>query len=492
MNGALPKGRQLFQKIRGDFIGLNTQYRVVSGETSTRVYLDSTATTLMMKVAHDVMEDFYKHYANTHSLLHFGAKISTKEYAWAHRRILAFMKADPEVYTCFFTGSGTTAGMNRLARVLRDIRPDKNVAVVSIMEHHSNDLPHRKHMKEVDHIPLNSRDGKLGCVCLESLEKTLQKNEGRVNYVAMTGVSNVTGIVNPINEAAEVAHRYGALFIVDGAQLAAHVPVTMSVPDNPEQNIDALVFSGHKTYVPGSPGAVIARKDLLEQIEPEEVGGGMVEDVFVDRYVVKETFPDREEAGTPNIPGAVGLAAAMDVLDRISMELLRDEETQLINSALDQLMKIEDVVIYGETDTELCDRVASISFNITGLDHGLVAAVLNDYFNVAVRNDCFCAHPYVKEMIMDDLLDYVESVDMKDIEQVYHLKRGMVRASFALYSTEEDVAALIIAVKDIASRKDYYQSQYEVDSCENYVHKSFCFDHTQTFSVEDSISVLVS
>ena len=218
----------------------------------------------------------------------------------------------------------------------------------------------------------------------------------------------------------------------------------------------------------------------------------MVEDVFVDRYVVKEAFPDREEAGTPNIPGAVGLAAAMDVLDRISMELLRDEETQLINSALDQLMKIEDVVIYGETDTELCDRVASISFNITGLDHGLVAAVLNDYFNVAVRNDCFCAHPYVKEMIMDDLLDYVESVDMEDIEQVYHLKRGMVRASFALYSTEEDVAALIIAVKDIASRKDYYQSQYEVDSCENYVHKSFCFDHTQTFSVEDSISVLVS
>ena len=158
----------------------------------------------------------------------------------------------------------------------------------------------------------------------------------------------------------------------------------------------------------------------------------------------------------------MGLAAAMDVLDRISMELLRDEETQLINSALDQLMKIEDVVIYGETDTELCDRVASISFNITGLDHGLVAAVLNDYFNVAVRNDCFCAHPYVKEMIMDDLLDYIESVDMEDIEQVYHLKRGMVRASFALYSTEEDVAALINAVKDIASRKDYYLSQYVV------------------------------
>ena len=492
MNNGLPKGQQLYEKVRNDFIGLNTQYKVATGKTSTRVYLDSSATTLMMKVAHDVMEDFYKHYANTHSLLHFGAKISTREYDWAHRRILSFVKADPEVYTCFFTGSGTTTGMNRLARILRDIRPDKDVAIVSIMEHHSNDLPHRKHMKKVGHIPLKSNNGKLGCVCLESLEKILQKNEGRVNYVAMTGVSNVTGIVNPINKAAEVAHRYGVLFIVDGAQLASHVPVKMSVPENPEQNIDALVFSGHKTYVPGSPGAVIARKDLLEQIEPAEVGGGMVEDVFVDRYEVKKVFPDREEAGTPNIPGAVGLAAAVDVLDRISMKLLWDKETQLINSALDQLMKIDGVVIYGETDTELCDRVASISFNITGLDHGLVAAVLNDYFNVAVRNECFCAHPYVKEMILDDLLDYVESVDMEDIEQIYHLKRGMVRASFALYSTEEDVATLISAVKDIASRKDYYQSQYEVDNSKNYVHKSFYFDHTETFSVEDAISALLS
>ncbi|HIO89883.1 MAG TPA: aminotransferase class V-fold PLP-dependent enzyme, partial [Candidatus Marinimicrobia bacterium] len=99
MNNGLPKGQQLYEKVRNDFIGLNTQYKVATGKTSTRVYLDSSATTLMMKVAHDVMEDFYKHYANTHSLLHFGAKISTREYDWAHRRILSFVKADPEVYT---------------------------------------------------------------------------------------------------------------------------------------------------------------------------------------------------------------------------------------------------------------------------------------------------------------------------------------------------------------------------------------------------------
>ena len=484
MNHMLPTGQKLYEKIREEFLGINTQYSVATGEKTPRIYLDSTATTLMMQVAHDVMEDFYHHYANTHSLLHFGARIATREYDWAHQKILSFMNADPDIYTCFFTGSGTTAGMNRLARVLRDIRPDRTVAIVSIMEHHSNDLPHRKHMEEVDHIPLMSTNGKLGFVCLDSLEEILKKHQDSVNYVAVTGVSNVTGIVNPINEAAAIAHEYGALFIVDGAQLAAHVPIKMSVPDNAAQDIDALVFSGHKTYVPGSPGVVIARKDLLQQIEPEEVGGGMVEDVFVDRYVVKDSFPDREEAGTPNIPGAVGLAAAVDVLDRIGMEFLWEKEKTLINSALDLLMEIDDVVIYGETNHDLCDRVASISFNIKGMDHGLVAAVLNDYFNIAVRNECFCAHPYVKEMIIDDLLDYVETVNIDDIEQVYQLKRGMVRASFALYSSEADINALITAVKDMSKRKDYYRSQYEIDSSDEYVHSSFRLDHAESFSVQ--------
>ena len=186
-------------------------------------------------------------------------------------------------------------------------------------------------MKEVIHTPVKDMDGNMGCVCLDSLEQLLKENEGRINYVALTGVSNVTGIVNPVNEAAELAHKYGALMLVDGAQMLAHMPVHMTVPNNPVQNIDALVFSGHKTYVPGSPGVVIARKDILNQIEPEEVGGGMVQDVFVDRYEVKNFFPDREEAGTPNIPGAIALAAAIDVLDRIGMDFLQEEEERLMN-----------------------------------------------------------------------------------------------------------------------------------------------------------------
>lgn len=485
-------GPALYEKIRRDFIGLDTTYTLATGKKTRRVYLDSTATTLMMRCAQEVVTRFFRHYANTHSLLHFGAKISTREYEWAHGRILSFVSADPEIYTCFVTGSGATAGVNRMARVFRDIRPDRKTAIVSIMEHHSNDLPHRKHMKRVIHVPVNVTNGKMGCVSLRSLESLLKENRDTVNYVAMTGVSNVTGIINPINEAAEVAHAYGALFLVDGAQLLAHIPVRMTVPENPGQNIDALVFSGHKTYMPGSPGCVVARKDLLSQVEPAEVGGGMVEHVYKETYEVKTTFPDREEAGTPNIPGLIGLAAAIDILDRIGMDFLKNEEEALIMNALERLLMIPDVIVYGEADPRLCERTASISFNVKDMDHGLVAAVLNDFFNIAVRNECFCAHPYVKEMIGDGVPEAIDIDDPEERERIYHLKQGMVRASFALYSTGEDVEALEAALKEICRHKDRYRSQYHLDIHGNYVHNSFEFNHAKEFSVQNCLVEFIS
>ena len=424
---------KLLAKVAADFIGLDTVYTLANGKKSQRIYLDSTASTLMMGAAHDAVEAFYEHYANTHSILHFSAHISSKQYQWAHERILSFLKADPEIYTCFFTGSGTTAGINRLARVFRDYRPDQHIALISLMEHHSNDLPHRKHAGEVVHIPLKSHSsGQPGCLDKKSLEENLKKYRDRVNYVAITGISNVTGIINPIYDIAELAHDYGALVLIDGAQMAAHMPVQMSGHSNASRNIDAFVFSGHKTYVPGSPGAVLCRKEILMAIEPEELGGGMVEDVFVDKYIIKDYFPDREEAGTPNIPGAIALAAAIEVMDRVGMETIYQEEEKLVRDTMERMKKIPGIIIYGETDSDKCSRAGSISFNIKGMHHGLAAAVLNDYFNIAVRNECFCAHPYVKELILDDMLDAITDIPDEEIESKYKLLAGMVRASFGI------------------------------------------------------------
>ncbi|MCH7762302.1 MAG: aminotransferase class V-fold PLP-dependent enzyme [Candidatus Marinimicrobia bacterium] len=482
----------LLSKVAADFIGLDTVYKTADGRKSRRIYLDSTASTLMMCAAHDAVEAFYNHYANTHSILHFSARISSEQYQWAHERILSFIKADPETYTCFFTGSGTTSGINRLARVFRDYRPDRHIALISLMEHHSNDLPHRKHAKEVIHIPLDSHEGRPGCINMEALEYELKKNKGRVNYVAVTGVSNVTGIINPIYDIAELAHEYDALILVDGAQLVAHLPVQMSGHKNPNRNIDALVFSGHKTYVPGSPGAVICRKKILENIEPEEVGGGMVENVYVESYEVKTKFPDREEAGTPNIPGAIGLATAIDVLDRIGMQKIFEDEEKLVLAAMDKLQKISGVIIYGEIDSHICPRAASISFNVKGMDHGLVAAILNDYHNIAVRNECFCAHPYVKEMILDDLLEATETIAEEDFEEVFKLKSGMVRVSFGLYNTMADVDILDKALIDITGNAESYIAQYHVDGEGNYRHNHFKLENENHFSISEFIDKYIN
>jgi len=488
------KGRDLFHLVAEDFIGLDTTYPVATGAETRRVYLDSTASTLMMGTAHRTINVFLRHYANTHSLMHNSAMLATRAYAWAHDRILSFVGADPQRYTCFFTGSGATAGLNRMARVFRDFsrqgtaaEPIKDTVLVSIMEHHSNDLPHRKHLGRVIHLPVSLDHGAMGCVDLGRIERILREEQGRVNYIAITGVSNVTGIINPIHRIARLAHRYGVLILVDGAQMVAHIPVKMSGHADPLEDIDALVFSGHKTYVPGSPGVVIARREHLAAIEPGEVGGGMVERVSTERYTVSPRFPDREEAGTPNIPGAIGLAAALEVLDRIGMDVLTRAEEELIAYALERLQGIPQVSIYGSADMSSCPRAASISFNVADLHHSLVAAVLNDYHNIAVRNECFCAHPYVIEMIPDLSAEYLAMSD-EELAASCLPRPGMVRASFGLYSTREDVDLLAEGVADIIRNADRYKSLYGLGPDLEYHHKTFSSSAHERFSIPGMVT----
>ena len=238
-------GKKLLDKIKTDFIGLETEYIVATGEKKRRIYLDTTASSLMMGVANRSANEFLKHYSNTHSLLHFSAKISTKNYEWIHNRILDFVNADHDEYTCFFMGSGVTAGMNRIAKTLNRLRPDRDMVLVSIMEHHSNDLPHRKHGGKVIHVPTYTDLDNMGSMNIEILEKYLKQFHDRINYVSVTGLSNVTGIINPINEIAKIAHKYDVYVVVDAAQMAAHVPIYMNGIKDLSESIDVLLFSGH-------------------------------------------------------------------------------------------------------------------------------------------------------------------------------------------------------------------------------------------------------
>ncbi len=477
------RGRSLLERVRRDVVGLETRYRLADGRESRRVYLDSTATTLKLAAVERVAQAFLPHYSNTHSLLHFGAKLSTESYHWAHEKVLEFVRADPKEFAAIFLGSGATAGFNRVARTLSRQFPERDVVITTMMEHHANDLPHRAHFGKVVHVGSKLDGWRTGCLDLDQLEKALQEHQGRVAYVTATGVSNVTGIVNPVERIAELAHQYDTLCMIDAAQMAAHIPMQMSFPDAPEKEIDLLCFSGHKIYAPGSPGVLVTRRSLFDGVEPCEMGGGIVDHVFIDNYVMTQALPEREEAGTPDIVGAIELAASLEVLDRIGMKLLQEEEDLLIRQTIDALEAMPEVTVYGVICPNAVERVGCVTFNIEGIEHGLTAAILNDYHNIAVRNECFCAHPYVKDMITLDLERRLDDFDDDEIEAIAEQSKGMVRASFGLYSTAEDVERLVAGVRDIIARHSEYAPLYERLEDGDYRHLQFRFDPAQHFSV---------
>ncbi len=255
------------------------------------------------------------------------------------------------------------------------------MVLVSLMEHHANDLPHRKHARTVVHIPLTGTAPTLGAVDLAALERLLEQYRGRVNYVAVSATSNVTGIINPVHDIAALVDAHGAWARADVSEHLAHAPLPVSDTGAEERKLDALVFSGHKLYAPGSPGVAVVRRTLLENEEPDEVGGGMVEDVHPSGYQISVRFPDREEAGTPNIIGAVQLGAVLNVLQQADMEQVHAAEQRLLRRLLAALAEIPEVRIYGDPDLSRTPRLGTVAFNLEGLEHGRVAAVLNDYHN---------------------------------------------------------------------------------------------------------------
>jgi selenocysteine lyase/cysteine desulfurase len=464
---------RLLDLLRRNFAGLDTGYRLADGRVTRRHYLDSAASTLALDCARAVVDELLPHYANTHSTLHFSARIASHAYAWAHEQVLRFVRADPDRYTAFFAGGGCTAPLNRLARTLAARRPERPVVLVSLMEHHANDLPHRKHAGKVVSIPLTGAGQALGAVDPAALERLLEQYRGQVNYVALAAASNVTGIVNPVHDLAALAHAHGAWVVVDASQHLAHAPLPISDTGAVERELDAVVFSGHKLYAPGAPGGAIVRRTVLAGGEPDEVGGGMVEEVRLSNYQVTARFPDREEAGTPNLLGAVQLGAVLNALQRVGMERIHAVEQRLSRRLLAELAAVPGARIYGDLELERTPRLGTVAFKLDGLDHGLVAAVLNDYHNIAVRNGCFCAHPYVRELLRPELWALDLDPDAEDAAALLKPWQGMVRASLGLYTTDEDIDALLAGIRDLLARPDDYRALYVTDADGDFHHRTF-------------------
>ena len=426
--------------------GLDTPIQHGSGRMAPAVNLDNAATTPPFKAVAEEVQRQLRYYGSVGRGTGQKSRHSSVVYAEGRGTVLDFVNADKGKYSVFYANS-TTDGINKLASALTNPKDrngehiDEEVLVVSTrMEHHANDLPWRERAHTV-HAEVDAETGRL---ILADFERLLQHDAYRrmVKYVAVTAASNVTGYVNDVHAIAKSAHKHGAKIIVDGAQIVAHREFSMAGKDR-DEDIDFFVFSAHKMYSPYGGGAVVGLKDVLNDRLPQYYGGGMVVTVNDDAVIYADE-PDLYEAGSPNVPGVVGMLKAIGTLREIGFGYIEKHEQVLLRRALDGLSEIKGVRLYGDSK-QISDRVGILVFNIDGQAPECVANELARRAGIAVRHAAFCAHPYVRRLERQDWLG-----------DSCRPPAGMVRASFGVYTTEEDVDLLVSTVREIAESRQIF------------------------------------
>src|SRR5712691_10983547 len=378
-------------------------------------------------------------YSSVHRGTGYKSRLSTEAYEQARELVAKFLGVDETDQVVIFV-KGTTDALNRIAAA--EARLDVRQVLVTEMEHHADLLPWRHRS---GHMMVGLSDE--GHIDLEAIEHSLKSAQGKISLVALCGASNVTGFVSPIHEVAELAHRYGARISVDAAQLAPHHRIDVR-PAADAGHLDFVSLSGHKMYAPYGAGVLVAPRDFFAGA-PEVMGGGAISIVTWDDTVWAD-LPDREEAGSPNVIGAVALGVAIETLVELGFDDMLHHEVELGTSLLTRLSRIPGVGVLGGPDAQAgAKRLGLASFVVQGLHHGLVAAALSHEWGIAVRNGCFCANPYVFHLLHMDK----KAVDAVEGEVTAgHRKSlpGAVRASLAPYNTASEVDRFVDAVTHIA------------------------------------------
>jgi selenocysteine lyase/cysteine desulfurase len=427
------------QKIRADFPILNRTFKVFGQPNRVPlIYLDHAASTHPPKYVMNSHSEFMQnHYANIHRGMHYLSQEASIVFDTVPEIISDFIGGCDDG-SCVTMCSNTTDALELVAYAEKDT---PGVTLTTEMEHHSNDLVHRKY-GSVIHAGLTP-DGALD---IEDLECKFKENT--IKLLAVTGASNVTGYMPPIHKLARIAHDYGARILVDAAQLLAHHPIDVYSVDNPE-HIDYLAAAGHKAYAPFGSSFLFGPREILNSVNPRIPGGGTV------RYVTTEDVlwvdsPERHQGGTPNIGGAVAFASAVLFLKGFGMSNIREHEKELLERLYNKLKNIGGVHIYGPTD--ISNKIGVVPFNIEGLYHSQVALMLNWERAIACRNGCFCAHPYLHNLLT---ISEVEQFKKQIRAGENPILPGAVRASLGLYNNQKEVDIFIETVTDIVSGKVY-------------------------------------
>lgn len=385
------------------------------------VYLDSAASSQKPVQVIEALNTYYrKQNANVHRGVHTLGNRATDEFEGAREKIRAFINARESAEIIYTRGTTTALNLVASSYARANLQPGDEV-VTTVVEHHSNFIPWQQAAKATGatfkFIPL-AEDG---TVTLEAVKATVTD---KTKIVAIHHISNVLGDTTPIKEIAQIVHQHGGILVVDGAQSAPHQKV-----DVQDLDCDFYAFSGHKMCGPTGIGVLYGKRELLENMEPIEFGGEMIDFVYLEDSTWKE-LPYKFEGGTPIIAGSIGLGAAIDFLQEVGLENIERHEKQLVKYALEQMQAIGGVSIYGPT----VDRSSLITFNVENVHPHDLATVLDTY-GIAVRAGHHCAQPLMRHLQVT----------------------ASARASFYLYNTEEDVDAFVAGLK---KAKEYFSNVF--------------------------------
>ncbi|EAC8099993.1 cysteine desulfurase [Listeria monocytogenes] len=396
------------QKIRADF-------PILAQEINEKplAYLDNAATSQKPKQVIEALTHYYEFdNANVHRGVHTLAARATDAYESARGKVAKFIHAR-EVAEIIFT-RGTTSAINLVV----DSYAEANIEagdeiVISYLEHHSNLIPWQQLAKRKGAVLKYIELEEDGTISVEQAKKTIGE---KTKIVALAHVSNVLGTITPIKEIAAIAHQFGAVILVDGAQAVPHMEV-----DVVDLDADFYAFSGHKMMAPTGIGALYGKHELLDAMEPTEFGGEMID--FVELYdSTWKELPWKFEAGTPIIGGAIALGAAIDYLAEVGLANIHAHEQALASYAIEEMSKIEGITIYGPKDAS--KRCGLVTFNLEGAHPHDIATIL-DEDGIAIRAGHHCAQPLMKWL---------------DVSST-------ARASFYIYNTKEEIDALIDGLK---------------------------------------------
>lgn len=394
------------EKVRSDFPILS---REVNGKPL--VYLDNGASSQKPKQVIDVITRYYEHKnSNIHRGIHTLSQEATDAYEKARKTVQSFTNAQHE-HEVIFT-SGTTDSINLVASSFGKKHIQKGDEIlISTMEHHSNIVPWQMICEEkgaaLKVVPINDK----GEFLMEGFEQLLSE---KTKLVAVTHVSNTLGTINPVKEIIEKAHQKGALVLIDGAQAVPHTKV-----DVQELDCDFYVFSGHKMFGPTGVGILYGKENILNDIPPYKGGGDMIKTVTFEKTTYN-CLPHKLEAGTPNIIGGIGLAAAIDYMNAIGIDRIEAYEHELLTYATEQIKQIEGVRIIGEA----AQKASVLSFVVEGTHPSDIGMII-DKLGIAIRTGHHCTEPLMNRLEIP----------------------GTARASFAFYNTFEEIDIFITALK---------------------------------------------